>query len=222
MLIWEVRIPFLANVVLELEVGEMVAIIGAGVFGLISKGNAMDSDTNPWTCLYTQAIYENPWIRVCEDKVLNPGGGHGIYGRVLFKNRAIGIIPVDDDGNTWLVGQYRYVLEAYSWEIPMGGAPLEEDILIAAKRELAEETGLRAERWTEVIKIHLSNSVTNEVGFAYLAEGLSLGDQNPEESEALKVWKLPLQEAVEMASDGKITDSLSVAGLLKLGRIKKI
>ncbi len=151
-----------------------------------------------------------------EDQVRNPQGGPGIYGRVLFKNRAIGIVPLDGKGNTWLVGQYRYVLDQYSWEIPMGGAPLEEDILEAAKRELAEETGLRAGQWTPLTTIHLSNSVCDEVGHAFLAEDLTQGDTQFEETEKIEIQKLPLDEAVEMAMDGRITDSLSVAALLKL------
>src|SRR5690349_10870140 len=107
-------------------------------------------EKNPWTTLSSRPIYDNRWINVREDQVLNPSGGPGIYGVVSFKNKAIGIVPVDADGNTWLVGQYRYTLNEYSWEIPMGGGPNEQDPLLSAQRELQEETGFTATRWTRL------------------------------------------------------------------------
>jgi 8-oxo-dGDP phosphatase len=179
----------------------------------------MEEIKNPWTTLSSKEIYSNPWIRVREDQILNPSGGAGIYGVVSFKNKAIGIIPIDKDGNTWLVGQYRYSLEEYSWEIPMGGGPNELDPLESAKRELKEETGLTADKWTYLARIHTSNSVTDEEGFIYLAEELTEGDTEFEDTEDLAIWKLPLSEAVEMAMDNRITDGISVAGLLKAARV---
>lgn len=176
-------------------------------------------EKNPWKKLSTKRIYDNPWITVVEDQVLNPGGGKGIYGKVLFKNLAIGIVPIDENQNTWLVGQWRYSLEEYSWEIPMGGGPVGIDKLESAKRELKEETGLIARKWTEFVKMHTSNSVTNEVGYAFLAEELTQGETEFEETEDLKIWKLPFKEAYQMVLDGKITDSLSMVAILKLGRI---
>ena len=131
-----------------------------------------------------------------EDQVVRPNGSEGIYGKVHFKNKALGIIPLDEELNTWLVGQFRYTLNEYSWEIPMGGVPLDEDTLEGAKRELQEETGLIAKKWTNLMKIHTSNSVTDE----------------------LILKKLPIAEAVNMVMTGEITDSLSVAGLLMLAR----
>jgi 8-oxo-dGTP pyrophosphatase MutT (NUDIX family) len=178
---------------------------------------------NPWTTLTTREVYTNKWIHVTEHDVLNPAGGKGIYGKVHFKNKAIGIIPVDNDGNTWLVGQYRYTLNAYSWEIPEGGGAMDTEPLDAAKRELKEETGLTANKWTLLMRIHTSNSVTDEEGFVFLAEDLTQGEDDREETEAdLVVKKLSLQEAVSMVMDGKITDSISVAGLLKVARMKKL
>lgn len=178
---------------------------------------------NPWTTLTTREVYTNKWIHVTEHDVLNPAGGKGIYGKVHFKNKAIGIIPVDNDGNTWLVGQYRYTLNAYSWEIPEGGGAMDTEPLDAAKRELKEETGLTANKWTFLMRIHTSNSVTDEEGFVFLAEDLTQGEDDREETEAdLVVKKLSLQEAVSMVMDGKITDSISVAGLLKVARMKKL
>ncbi|WKZ60151.1 MAG: NUDIX hydrolase [Cyclobacteriaceae bacterium] len=178
---------------------------------------------NPWTTLTTREVYSNKWIHVTEHDVLNPAGGKGIYGKVHFKNKAIGIIPVDKDGNTWLVGQYRYTLNAYSWEIPEGGGAMNTEPLEAAKRELKEETGLTANKWTLLMRIHTSNSVTDEEGFVFLAEDLTQGEDDREETEAdLVVKKLSLQEAVSMVMDGKITDSISVAGLLKVARLKNL
>ena len=176
-------------------------------------------EENPWTTLSTKDIYENPWIKVKEDQVLNPSNNPGIYTTVHFKNTALGIIPLDEDGNTWLVGQYRYPLNEYSWEIPMGGGAAEEIPLAAAKRELKEETGLVAEKWEVLMKIHTSNSVTDEVGFIYLAQNLQQQETATEETEQLQLWKLPFSEALQMALNGKITDSISVAGILKLSYI---
>ena len=177
----------------------------------------LEDKKNPWEKLERKQVYDNPWITVYEDDVINPAGNEGIYGTVAFKNLAIGIIPIDEDGNTYLVGQYRYPLEAYSWEIPMGGGPLDIDPLVSAKRELKEETGLTATSWEKIMTIHTSNSVCNEEGYVYTAKGLTEGEMQPEEVEELKVWKLPLKEAIQMAYEGKITDSLSLASLLKLG-----
>lgn len=178
---------------------------------------------NPWTTLSGALKYDNPWITVTEYQVINPSGGRGIYGKVHFKNKAIGIIPVDKDLNTWLVGQYRYTLNQWHWEIPEGGGPLTDAPVESAKRELREETGLTALSWSEVVHLHTSNSVTDEEGHIFLAEDLEEGDSALEETEAdLKVWKLPLKDALQMVLDGKITDSMSVMGILKVARMKGI
>lgn len=174
---------------------------------------------NPWKTLSTRDMYDNPWIRVTESQVLNPGGGNGIYGVVHFKNTAIGIVPVDEQGYTWLVGQYRYALNEYTWEIPEGGGPANVDALESAKRELKEETGFTAQDWTMIARIHTSNSVCNEEGFLFLARQLTPGDSQPEETEELTVRKLHLREAVQMVMDNRITDSMSIAGILKTARI---
>lgn len=175
------------------------------------------SEKNPWTTLSGEEKYDNRWINVTEYQVINPGGGKGIYGKVHFKNKAIGVIPVDNEGNTWLVGQFRYTLNEFHWEIPEGGAPLSESPLEAAKRELKEETGLTAKRWSQIARLHTSNSVTDEEGFVFLAEDLETGENQLEETEAdLKVLKLPLSEAIAMVKRGEITDSMSMIGLLML------
>ncbi len=176
-------------------------------------------EKNPWKTKNSKLIYENPWISVEEHDVINPAGKDGIYGKVHFKNKAMAVIPIDKEGNTWLVGQYRYALDEYSWEIPMGGGPIGEDLLESANRELKEETGILAGKWTLIMRIHTSNSVTDEEGFVYLAEDLTYGETEFEETEALEVKKLPFAEAVDMVMDGKITDGISVAAILKVARM---
>ncbi len=171
---------------------------------------------NPWKQQSNRRVYENPWFCIDEDEVINPGGGLSLYGKVLFKNIAIGIIPLDEHGNTWLVGQYRYVPDCYSWEIPMGGGPLEADPLESAMRELKEETGLSASDWRTLMHLHTTNSVTDERGIVYVATGLSECEPDTEETEDLQLIKLPLKEAIQLVIDGEITDAVSVAGLLRL------
>jgi 8-oxo-dGTP pyrophosphatase MutT (NUDIX family) len=167
-----------------------------------------------WKKLSSRTVWENDWMRVHEDEVINPGGGENLYGHVHFKNRAVAIVPLDEDANTWLVGQERYTLGAWSWELPMGGAPLGEAPIDAAQRELREETGLTAADWTEVMRLHTSNSITDECGVVYVARDLTEGETAFEESEDLEIRKLPLSEAVMMVKRGEITDAISVAALL--------
>lgn len=170
---------------------------------------------NPWTTLTAKPQYENPWIRVIEHDVLNPKGDPGIYGVVRFKNLAIGVLPIDDDGCTVLVGQYRYPLDVYSWEIPEGGGARDVDPLDSARRELVEETGLSAAKWHRFLEMHLSNSVSDEHAICYLAWDLTQGAAEPEDTEQLALRRVPFAEAVRMAMDGEITDAMAVASLLK-------
>lgn len=172
-------------------------------------------EQNPWTTVSSRQIYDNNWIGLTEHQVINPSGGKGIYGEVHFKNVAIGILPLDDQNNTWLVGQYRFPLSSYSWEIPEGGSPLHLDPLDGAKRELLEETGFTASHWQEIQRMHLSNSVSDELAIIYIARGLVQGEAEPEETEQLQLKKVPFQEAFNMVMNGEITDSISVAAILK-------
>jgi 8-oxo-dGTP pyrophosphatase MutT (NUDIX family) len=168
----------------------------------------------PWRRLATRMTYENPWIRVREDRVLRPDTQPGIYGVVEVKSIATGVVPLDADRNTYLVGQYRYPLGEYSWEIPEGGGAPGVDPRLAAERELREETGLVAGSWDFLSRVHLSNSITDEVGYVYVARDLQAGPSTPEGTEELEIRRLPFEEALAMALAGRITDSLSVIGLL--------
>ena len=167
-----------------------------------------------WKKLSSKIVFDNDWITVYEEQVINPGGGENDYGRVHFKNKAIAIVPLDDAGNTWLVGQDRYTLGIYSWELPMGGAPYDEDPLAAAKRELKEETGLTAKRWTETMRLHVSNSITDEEGYVFVARDLEEGETAFDETEDLQIRKLPFKDAIAMIRLGEITDAITVAALL--------
>lgn len=182
----------------------------------------MNEPENPWRTLESREIYDNRWIRLTEHDVINPSGGPGLYGKVSFKNLACGIIPLDDQGHTWLVGQYRYTIDRYSWEIPMGGVPRHADLLEGARRELKEETGLTAQHWETILDVYISNSITDEAGIVFVAESLEQGEPEFDETEALQIRRLPVREALRMAMSGEMTDLLSIAGLLKLAALRSL
>ena len=174
---------------------------------------------NPWTTLTSNVVYENNWIKVNHDEVLNPSRNNGIYGIVHFKNIAIGIIVLDNEMNIYLVGQYRYPLKEYSWEIPEGGGKLDQNPLDAAKRELKEETGIIAKNWTKLFIMHLSNSATDEKAIIYLAQDLEFTNAEPDDSEELSLTKLSFQSFLEKILGGEITDAISVAAGLWVDKL---
>lgn len=173
-------------------------------------------EENPWRITGEKAIYDNPWIKVTEYQVLNPSGNPGIYGKVHFKNVAVGIIPLDEELNIYLVGQYRFTLNRYSWEIVEGGCPEGSDPLESAQRELLEETGFKADYWLLIQHMDLSNSVSDEEGIIYLCRNLHQYDAQPEDTEQLVIKKVSISEAYRMVCNNEITDSMSVAGILRV------
>jgi 8-oxo-dGTP pyrophosphatase MutT (NUDIX family) len=172
-----------------------------------------DGTKNPWQVISSKQVYDNPWISVREDQVIRPDGEPGIYGVVHFKNIAVGILAIEDE-HIYLVGQYRYPLDLYSWEIPEGGCPEGEEPLCAAQRELREETGLEARDWRRLGEAYLSNSVADEYAVWFLATGLVPGEQRPEGTEALTIRRLPLREVLGMVLSGQITDALSLVAIM--------
>ena len=170
---------------------------------------------NPWKTLTKERVYDSPWIGLTKHEVLNPNGNPGSYSVVHFKNRAIGILPLDNDYNTWIVGQYRFPINQYSWEIPEGGGPWNVDPLDSAKRELQEETGISAVKWTMIQEMYLSNSASDEYCTLYIAQDLSFGQSEPEDNEQLEVRKLHFDVLYNMVESGEIKDSLTVAAVLK-------
>ena len=181
----------------------------------MSPSHTPDRKRGPWTVLEARQAYENPWMRVREFDVLRPDGSPGLYGVVEPANLAIGILPVFEDGSTVLVGQYRFALDAYSWELPEGGGPKAQDPLVSAQRELAEETGYSADYWAPLLDFDVSNSITDERAICYLAWGLEAGEPDRESSESDMITRrLPLHEAITMAMSGEIRDSLTLLMLL--------
>ena len=185
------------------------------------QGPGSDATANPWTRRSRAVAYQNPWITVYHDEVLRPDGRPGIYGVVHFRNRAVGVVALDEQDRVLLVGQYRYTLDLYSWEIPEGGAAADEELLAAAQRELREETGYTADSWQLVLRAHLSNSVSDEEAFCFLATGLRHGAAEPEGTERLQVRRVPFAEALALTLRGEITDSLSVLGLQRVALLRR-
>lgn len=171
---------------------------------------------NPWKIKSTQQGYENPWIKLTHFDVNNPAGNPGEYTTIHFKNIAVGVIPLDQDLNTYLVGQYRFPLQRYSWEIPEGGGEFDEAPITTAKRELHEETGISAEQWQLIQEFDISNSISDEKAYLFLARDLSFGKAHPDEDELLDVVKVPFQQVYEWVQEGKIRDSLTVVAVLKI------
>jgi 8-oxo-dGTP pyrophosphatase MutT (NUDIX family) len=181
----------------------------------------MDETQNPWKVLSRNSVYENQWIRVDHHEVLGPSGKPGIYATVHFKNLAVGVVPLDIEGRVVLVGQYRFPLHAYSWEIPEGGGSHENTPLESAQRELREECGLAAGKWLELIEMDLSNSVSDERSTAFLAWELSETPAEPDEHEQLQIRRVPFWDAVELVKRGAIRDSITISALLRMALMAK-
>lgn len=188
----------------------------------MTKYSPENPEGNPWTFLSKREFIDNQWVNVSQHQVLNVAGNETTYNVVSFKNRAVGIVPLHDDGRITLVGQFRYTLNQYSWELPEGGCPENENMLDCAHRELEEETGLKAEIVEPFFKIHTSNSVTDEWGMVYLAKGLSQGQAAPEENEVLQTRKVTIEELLDEVEAAKVTDSITIAAAYKLAWLKAI
>ena len=170
----------------------------------------------PWAISDHKLIYENPWMTVRYHDVIHSSGRAHEYTTVAFKNRATGIVPLFENGDIVLVGQHRFPLDRYSWEIPEGGCPAHEQPHEAALRELREETGLTADHYTEILQLDLSNSITDERAWCYVSWGLEQGEATPEETEDIALKRIDFSSAMKMIGAGEITDAISVACLLRI------
>jgi 8-oxo-dGTP pyrophosphatase MutT (NUDIX family) len=176
--------------------------------------------SGPWTRHGRRTAYENAWITIWHDDVTRPDGAPGVYGVVHFANRAAGVLVLDDEDRVLLVGQHRYALDAYSWEIPEGGVPEGESAEAGARRELLEETGVEASDWRELARIHLSNSVSDELAILFVATGLSHGDATPDGTEQLVIRWPPFADVLAMTLDGRITDAMTVVAVERLALLR--
>lgn len=183
--------------------------------------NQTEPTESPWRRRSRRVVYDNPWLDVYHDEVDRPDGQPGIYGVIHFRNHAVAIVAIDGQDRVALVGQWRYTLDAYSWELPEGGVPPGESPLAGAQRELQEETGLGAGRWREVARIAVSNSVTDELGTIFLATDLVEGPASPDGTEQLTVQWLPFDAALALIDSGRITDLLSIAALERVARLRR-
>ncbi len=169
----------------------------------------------PWRRRSRETPYANPWIEVWHDEVDRPDGSPGIYGVVHFRSAAVGVVAMREDGRILLVGQHRYTLDRYSWEIPEGGAGEDEEAIVGAQRELAEETGFTAGAWRSLCRFSLSNSVTDETGEIFLATGLRPGEAAPEATEDLAIRWATLDEVLDAIDRGEIHDVMTIAGVTR-------
>ena len=176
--------------------------------------------TGPWTRRTRRVAYENAWVTVWHDEVTRPDGAPGIYGVVHFANLAAGVLVVDDDDRVLLVGQHRYALDEWSWEIPEGGVPAGETALEGARRELREETGVEATDWRELARVHLSNSVSDELAILFVATGRTHGHAAPDGTELLEIRWAMFDEVLAMTLDGRITDAMTVVAVERLALLR--
>jgi 8-oxo-dGTP pyrophosphatase MutT (NUDIX family) len=187
-----------------------------------AKAESDTTTSGPWRRHSRRTGYENAWITIWHDEVTRPDGAPGVYGVVHFANLAAGVLALDDDDRVLLVGQHRYTLDAYSWEIPEGGVPDGESALDGARRELLEETGVEATEWRELARLHLSNSVSDELAVLFVATGLSHGDATPDGTEELVVRWLPFADVLAMTLDGRITDAMTVVAVERFALLRAL
>ncbi len=173
------------------------------------------NELNPWKIIDKQTAYNNDWIEVTHHNVLHSSGKNGVYGTVHFKKLALGVLVLDEENNTGIVGQYRFPLNQYTWEIPEGGGLLDVDPLTSIKRELLEETGIKADLWIHIQSLQLSNSATDEIAHLYVAKNLTYQKPAPDEDETLQQQKISFDELYNWVYNGKVTDALTVAAVLK-------
>lgn len=169
-----------------------------------------------WTPRHVRTVHDSPWIALELSEPIAPTGHEAKYGVVRFKNRAVGVLPLHEDGTVTMVGQMRYALDAYSWEMPEGGVPFDEDLSDGARRELREEVGLEAATLTEILRMDLSNSVCDEEAVCYLATGLTPAQTAPDETESLEIARLPFKDVLNAVINGQVRDSLTVATVLRV------
>jgi 8-oxo-dGTP pyrophosphatase MutT (NUDIX family) len=181
-----------------------------------SSDSEIANRIGPWTRRSRAVVYDNPWITIWHDEVARPDGSPGIYGVVHFANLAVGAVVLDDEDRVLLVGQHRYTLDAYSWELPEGGVPDGEPAVDGARREVREETGVEADGWREIVRFHLSNSISDEAGVLFAARARIHGTPSPEPSEELQIRWVPFDEALAMTTDGRITDAMTIMGLQRV------
>lgn len=174
-----------------------------------------DEGGNPWIVKGVKCAFENDWFRVDEHDVIRPDGEKGYYGVLRIRRLAVGVLPIDADGRVHLVGQWRFPLGSYSWEMPEGGAEPGEGARVCAERELAEETGLRAGSLTQVLEMDLSNSLTDERAVMFIATDLSQGADEPDPTEVLKRRTAHFLDVLERVADGRIRDAMTVATTLR-------
>jgi 8-oxo-dGTP pyrophosphatase MutT (NUDIX family) len=176
----------------------------------LSKGT---ENSNPWRRQKRAVAYENNWITVYHDEVRRPDNRPGVYGVVHYRNRSVGVVAIDSQDRVLLVGQFRYTLDRYSWEIPAGGCPGGEDTFETARRELQEETGYKAKSMRLLVRAHMSNCITDEEGYCYLAKELTPGPPVPEGTEDLQVRWEDFANVLQRIAAGEITDALTIIAL---------
>jgi 8-oxo-dGTP pyrophosphatase MutT (NUDIX family) len=170
----------------------------------------------PWTAGPGRLLYDTRWIKLIEYDAVAPTGRTTTYGVVRFQNLAAGVVPLHEDGTVTLVGQQRFALRNYEWEIPEGGVPFDEDPLVGAKRELREEVGLEAKEWREILRLQLSNSITDERAVCFLARDFTPVPIDPDETEILDIVRVPFRDLLAEIAAGRIQDVMTVAATLRV------